>query len=37
MTPNEALERLKTGNARFVANTPKARDWSAHVMATATS
>jgi carbonic anhydrase len=35
MTPDEALERLRAGNARFVANTPKARDWSAHVGAAA--
>ena len=34
MTPDDALERLRTGNARFVANTPKVRDWSAHVVAT---
>jgi len=35
MTPAAALERLKEGNRRFVANTSKRRDWSAHVVATA--
>jgi carbonic anhydrase len=35
MTPSEALERLKTGNARFVSNATKRRDWSAKVIATA--
>jgi carbonic anhydrase len=35
MTPSDALERLKAGNARFVANAPKKRDWSAKVVATA--
>ena len=35
MTPAAALERLKEGNARFVANDPKRRDWSAKVAATA--
>jgi len=35
MTPDEALDRLRTGNARFVANKPNARDWSALVGATA--
>src|SRR5687768_8974788 len=35
MTPAAALERLKAGNARFVANTMQTRDWSAKVMATA--
>ena len=35
MTPEAALERLKAGNARFAANTPKPRDWSAKVAATA--
>lgn len=35
MTPSKALERLKTGNGRFVSNTMKKRDWSAKVMATA--
>lgn len=35
MTPVAALERLKEGNARFVANTLKSRDWSAKVAATA--
>ena len=34
MTPAAALERLKEGNARFVANAPKTRDWSAKVVAT---
>lgn len=34
MTPAQALERLKAGNARFVSNAPKARDWSAKVTAT---
>jgi carbonic anhydrase len=35
MTPALALERLKTGNARFASNATKPRDWSAKVMATA--
>jgi carbonic anhydrase len=35
MTPAQALERLQAGNARFVANTTKTRDWSAKVIATA--
>ena len=35
MTPDRALNRLKAGNARFVSNTMKKRDWSAKVMATA--
>jgi carbonic anhydrase len=35
MTPAEALERLQAGNARFVANATKPRDWSAKVLATA--
>ncbi len=35
MTPDKALNRLKAGNARFVSNTMKKRDWSAKVMATA--
>jgi len=35
MTPDKALIRLKAGNARFVSNTTKKRDWSAKVMATA--
>ena len=35
ITPSEALDRLKAGNARFVSNTPKKRDWSAKVAATA--
>ena len=35
MTPSEALARLKAGNARFVANATKRRDWSVKVAATA--
>jgi carbonic anhydrase len=35
MTPSAALERLQAGNARFVANAIKHRDWSAKVVATA--
>src|SRR5262249_515173 len=35
MTPAAALERLKEGNRRFVANATKKRDWSAKVVATA--
>ena len=35
MTPADALERLKAGNARFVANATKPRNWSAKVAATA--
>jgi carbonic anhydrase len=35
MTPATALERLKDGNRRFVANATKQRDWSAKVVATA--
>ena len=35
MTPASALERLKEGNARFVSNTSKRRDFSAKVVATA--
>jgi carbonic anhydrase len=35
MTPASALELLKAGNARFVSNTSKRRDWSAKVVATA--
>ena len=35
MTPSTALELLKTGNARFVSNATKKRDWSAKVVATA--
>jgi carbonic anhydrase len=34
-TPAEALARLTAGNARFVANATKRRDWSAKVAATA--
>ena len=34
MTPSTALERLKAGNARFVSNATKKRDWSAKVTAT---
>ena len=35
MTPEKALARLKAGNARFISNSMKKRDWSAKVMATA--
>lgn len=35
ITPLAARERLKEGNARFVANTTKKHDWSAEVAATA--
>lgn len=35
MTPSEALARLTEGNARFVANATKRRDWSVKVAATA--
>jgi carbonic anhydrase len=35
MTPSVAVERLQAGNARFVANVMKPRDWSAKVVATA--
>ena len=35
MTPAAAMERLEQGNARFVANASKPRDWSAKVVATA--
>src|SRR5262249_27497240 len=35
MTPAAALERLKDGNRRFVANATKRRDWSTKVIATA--
>ena len=35
MTPDQALQRLKDGNARFVANKMKPRDWTAKVIATA--
>ena len=35
MTPSDALERLKAGNGRFVANAMRPRDWSAKVVATA--
>lgn len=35
MTPAAAIERLKEGNRRFVANAMKPRDWSAKVVATA--
>lgn len=34
MTPASAIERLREGNRRFVANTMKPRDWSAKVVAT---
>jgi hypothetical protein len=35
MTPSEALARLTAGNARFVTNATKRRDWSVKVAATA--
>jgi carbonic anhydrase len=35
MTPATAIARLKEGNARFVANALKPRDWTAKVVATA--
>jgi carbonic anhydrase len=35
MTPAAALERLKAGNARFIAGASKRRDWTAKVVATA--
>jgi len=35
MKPSEALARLTDGNARFVANATKRRDWSVKVAATA--
>jgi carbonic anhydrase len=35
ITPPIALEQLKKGNARFVSNATKRRDWSAKVVATA--
>ncbi len=35
MMPATALERLKAGNARFVSNATKKRDWSTKVTATA--
>ncbi|MFI5217373.1 MAG: carbonic anhydrase family protein [Candidatus Limnocylindria bacterium] len=35
MTPAAALEKLRAGNFRFVANAPRERDWSAKVAATA--
>jgi carbonic anhydrase len=35
ITPAAAIDRLKQGNARFVANATKQRDWSAKVVATA--
>jgi carbonic anhydrase len=35
LTPAAAIERLRDGNRRFVANTMKPRDWSAKVVATA--
>jgi carbonic anhydrase len=35
MTPAQALERLRAGNARFAANAVKSRDWSAKMIATA--
>jgi carbonic anhydrase len=36
MTPAQAFDRLREGNARFTANGMKARNWSAKVIATAT-
>jgi carbonic anhydrase len=36
MTPAQALQRLKDGNARFVGGQMKTRDWNAKVIATAT-
>ena len=36
MTPAQVLQRLKDGNARFVAGQSKSRDWNAKVIATAT-
>src|SRR5262249_9007034 len=35
MTPAQALEKLKAGNARFVANKMQPRNWSGEVSATA--
>ncbi len=35
MTPQQALEELREGNARFVAGTPRARNFPAEVKATA--
>jgi carbonic anhydrase len=35
LTPAVALERLRTGNARFAANRLETRDWAAKVAATA--
>jgi carbonic anhydrase len=35
MTPDQALQRLKDGNARFAANKTKPRSWTAKVVATA--
>ena len=35
MTPDQAIHRLKEGNARFVANKMKARNWTSKVIATA--
>jgi carbonic anhydrase len=35
MTPASALDKLKKGNARFVAKTMKTRDWHAKITATA--
>jgi carbonic anhydrase len=35
ITPAAAIQRLEEGNRRFVANTPRQRDWSAKVAATA--
>jgi carbonic anhydrase len=36
MSPTQALEKLKEGNARFVSGQSKPRDWSAKVIATST-
>lgn len=36
MTPAQALQRLKEGNARFVSGKPLTRDWNAKVIATST-
>ncbi|HTO07076.1 MAG TPA: carbonic anhydrase family protein [Myxococcota bacterium] len=35
MTPDQALERLKAGNARFVGHAMMPRDWPSEVVATA--
>ncbi len=36
MSPSQALQSLKDGNARFVSGQTKSRDWSAKVIATST-